>query len=300
MEERAFFLGCPMWAHPPWVGRFYRADAKRGDFLRQYSSVFGAVEGNSTFYGLPSAETVARWTVDAPDGFRFCFKFPKAVTHERRLIDAEDDTGEFLERLAPLGTRLGPMLIQLPAAFSPARLGALDGFLSALPRRLQYAVEVRHREFFADGPAERDLDALLRVRGANRVLFDTTGLFTTKPADGENIVEALRKKPQVPRRTTVTGISPIVRFVGDPVLARSQAALEAWASQLDTWLSGGLSPFFFAHHADDTFAPDVARILHSAIARMRPELGPLPAWPCEREQSGADTDEPDGQTTLFA
>ncbi|HUG10246.1 MAG TPA: DUF72 domain-containing protein [Opitutaceae bacterium] len=300
MEERAFYLGCPIWAHAGWPGRFYRSDAKRSDYLSQYASVFNAVEGNSTFYGLPSPESVARWAVEAPAGFRFCFKFPRTVTHELRLEDAEAETAEFFERLAPLGGRLGPMLVQLPSSFGPAHMGALDSFLSDLPPTFRYAVEVRHRAFFAEGDEEAALDALLRARGVDRVLFDTTGLFSAGAPLPESLAEVLVKKPRVPKRRTVTAKSPVVRFIGDPDLMRSRGPLRAWASELNGWIDSGLTPFFFAHHADDTFAPDVARILHEELIAIRPGVARPAAWPVERERAGVDRDDPGGQMVLFS
>lgn len=299
MVEQTFFLGCPMWAHAGWTGRFYRSDAKRAEFLPQYASVFNAVEGNSTFYGLPSPESVARWTVEAPPGFRFCFKFPREVTHELRLEGTEEETGEFFERLAPLGERLGPMLVQLPGSFGPAHLATLDAFLARLPSTFRYAVEVRHRAFFAEGVEEADLDALLRARGADRVLFDTTGLFAAGAPLPDSLAEVLVKKPRVPMRRTVTAKSPVVRFVGDPDTVRQRGPLRAWAKVLSGWLDSGLTPFFFAHHADDTFAPDVARILNEELASIRPGVSRPPAWPVERERAGVDRDDPGGQMTLF-
>ncbi len=288
-----------MWAHTDWVGSFYRSDARRHDFLGQYSTVFNAVEGNSTFYGLPSEEAVARWVVEAPAHFRFCFKFPRAVSHDRRLVGVEDDVGEFLQRLAPLGERLGPMLVQLPAAFGPTRLGVLDSFLSKLPRRLRYAVEVRHRAFFSNGPEEHDLDSLLRAREVDRVLFGTTELFAAGTAGSGSFAEVLRKKPCVPLRRTATGPSPVVRFVGNPDTEKSRGAIRGWATAFDSWMTAGLTPYFFAHHANDTLSPRVARMFHEEMVALRPDLGRLPEWPCERERAGVDSDDPSGQMTLF-
>lgn len=288
-----------MWAHAGWVGRFYRSGAKRGEFLPEYATVFNAVEGNSTFYGLPSPESVARWAVEAPPGFQFCFKFPRGVTHAQRLVGVESEVGDFLERLAPLGDRLGSFLVQLPASFGPAHLSNLDKFLAGLPRNFRYAVEVRHRAFFTEGSEEVDFDALLRERGADRVLFDTTGLFASGAPLPESLADVLTKKPRVPMRRTVTGRNPVVRFVGDPDLAGSRAALRAWAAVLGGWIEKGLSPVFFAHHADDTYAPDVAKILQEELASVRPDFGQPPQWPCEVERSGADLDDPGGQMKLF-
>jgi hypothetical protein len=60
-----------------------------------------------------------------------------------------------------------------------------------------------------------------------------------------------------------------------------------------------LTPFFFAHHADDTFAPDVAKILHEEMAAIRPGVARPASWPVERERAGVDRDDPDGQMVFF-
>ena len=61
-------LGCPVWAFEGWRGSLYTRAARREEFLPQYARVFGAVEGNSTFYGLPAEATVRRWAAEAPPG----------------------------------------------------------------------------------------------------------------------------------------------------------------------------------------------------------------------------------------
>ena len=42
------------------------------------------MEGNTTFYATPTPEIVERWRDQVPETFRFCFKLPKTVTHDRR------------------------------------------------------------------------------------------------------------------------------------------------------------------------------------------------------------------------
>ena len=279
-------VGCPVWAHAAWRGRFFTRDARREDFLPQYASVFGAAEANPTFYGLPAKETVTRWTAEAPADFRFCFKFPRAITHDRQLLGAERETQEFLGRLAPLGCRLGPFFLQLHASFGADRLDRLGKYLRGLPRDFTYAVEVRAVEFFSEGGAERDLDALLTELGVDRVNFDTRGLFASV-AEDEFTRDAKRKKPRVPPRTTVTGRRPFVRFVGDPEIPRNAVILDAWADVVAGWLQRGLCPYFFTHHPDDTEAPALARDFQNRV-HTRFSGVPRPAeWPAEREASQA-------------
>ncbi len=135
MAELQYYLGCPIWSKKQWVGELFAADAKPADFLRQYSSVFNTVEGNTTFYALPKPATVRKWRNETPPHFRFCFKFPKTISHQLRLQDAEQETLKFLNRLAPLGEKLGPFFLQLPPSFDFDELPALENFLKSLRRR---------------------------------------------------------------------------------------------------------------------------------------------------------------------
>src|SRR5450631_4053806 len=56
-----FYIGCPMWGYKDWVGTLFPPHTPASDFLRLYSNKLSTVEGNTTFYALPSQETIARW-----------------------------------------------------------------------------------------------------------------------------------------------------------------------------------------------------------------------------------------------
>lgn len=278
------YIGCPVWAHAPWVGKFFTTTARREDFLPQYASVFGTAEGNATFYGLPSAETVKKWAAEAPMDFRFAFKFPRTISHDRRLVGAEMETRELFTRLAPLGERLGPFFLQLHQSFGAKDLPVLAAYLDALPKEFAYAVEVRASEFFASGEAERAVDGLLTERGVDRVNFDTRGLFASK-ADDEPSLDAKRKKPRVPVRFTATGPRPFVRFVGDPHVPLNRGVFTEWAGVVARWVAEGRTPYFFTHHPDDAHAPALARLFQEVL-REKPDAVPEPAlWPIERERA---------------
>lgn len=281
------YIGCPVWAHAPWVGRFFTAEARREDYLPQYASVFATAEGNATFYGLPSAATVARWGNEAPAGFRFCLKFPMTISHDAQLVGAGagdgDETRRFFERLTPLAEtgKLGPFFLQLHQSFDARRLPVLRGFLDALPKEFSYAVEVRHADFFDGAAHERALDELLGERGVDRVIFDTRGLFASTATD-EATLDAKRRKPRTPVRLTTTGRRPFVRFVGDPDVAKNDAALDAWAEVVARWIAEGREPYFFTHHPDDVHAPELGRRFQRALHSRAPDrVPPPPAWPCE-------------------
>ena len=83
-------VGCAMWTHAPWQGRYLPGSLSPRDRLRAYASWCNAVEGNTTFYAVPTAATVRSWAEQTAPDFRFVLKMPKSITHERRLADADD------------------------------------------------------------------------------------------------------------------------------------------------------------------------------------------------------------------
>jgi len=73
------------------VGSFDPANAKPQDFLLFYATKFDTVEIDSTFYRVPTAKAVEQWRERTPKGFLLSAKLPSHITHEKMLLDAEDD-----------------------------------------------------------------------------------------------------------------------------------------------------------------------------------------------------------------
>lgn len=292
MALQRYFLGCPIWANKAWVGELFTSTAKNDDYLSQYAQVFNTVEGNTTFYGMPTATTVAKWRAATPPTFQFCFKFPQAITHRKRLNDAEAETELFLETLAPLGERLGSFLLQLPPSFAVADVPALERYILALPQTYRYAVEVRHPDFFDDGNHEADINGLLRNLGVERVHFDTRPLRAAPPTFDSHTAEAQRKKPDLPVRFDALTDFPMVRYVSHPDIAANDEWLAEWAVVVAEWIQEGKHPYFFVHSPDDFYAPRLARRFHTLLGDLI-EVGTFPPFPAE-----AEGDEPQ-QLTLF-
>lgn len=274
-----YFLGCPIWGKKEWVGELFPARTPPREFLARYAELFNAVEGNSTFYGMPSASAVQRWCEQTHESFAFCFKFPRPITHDKRLRDCMDHTAAFLGALAPLGPRRGPFFVQLPPTFGPEELPVLEGFLAALPDG-QYAVELRHAAFYADTEARAQLLALLGQRGVDRVLLDTRALYSVRTMDTQDphVREALRQKPKLPLCTDVTGSRPFIRYIGHPNVEENRALLADWAERVHAWLEAGKTPYIFLHMPDDAHSPKLARLFHELLSRHR-DVGTLPPWP---------------------
>ncbi|MEU8271338.1 DUF72 domain-containing protein [Sphaerisporangium sp. NPDC049002] len=268
-------VGCAMWTHAPWQGRFLPHPLPPGERLRSYATWCDAVEGNTTFYATPARSTVESWARQTGPDFRFVVKLPKPITHEHRLTGAGEELRSFLEAIEPLGPRAHALWIQLPGSFAPADLGALAGFLRRLPRSHRYAVEVRHRAFFEDERSERLLERVLAGADAEWVPFDTTTLFQSPPTtDAER--EAWTRKPRVPRRTRALTDRPIVRYLGRDAAASTIEGWRPWTDAVTEWLREGRSPTMFIHTPDNADALTLARRFHADVRARLPQLDPLP------------------------
>lgn len=264
-----------MWSYAPWRGRYLPDSLSSRDSLSAYATWCNAVEGNTTFYATPALSTVRSWAEQTSPDFRFVFKLPKLITHERRLADAGEPLRAFLGALEPLGERVRAFWIQLPPSFGPSDLDALTGFLSCLPREHRYCVEVRHRAFFEDPRSEQQLEMALGHIGAEWVTFDTTALFQSRPvSDAER--EAWRNKPRLPRRPRALTSYPVVRYIGRDDPARTVAGWQPWLGTVAGWLREGRSPAVFIHTPDNVEALDLARRFHADVRARVPEVEPLP------------------------
>lgn len=286
MGIRNYHIGCTGWSLKDWAGRFYTDDAKPDDFLRQYATVFNAVEGNTSFYNIPSEKTLQKWAASTPDGFKFCFKFHRSITHEKLLKDTNDDILEFLEIFDSIKDRLGPFLVQLPPSFSPDYFNRLENTISALPSSYAYAIEVRHPDFYNQGPQERHLNQLLTSYNIDRVIFDTRKLHSMK-ADESSVRNAQQKKPNYPVRFNNTASRPLVRFVGSNDPVANESHLKEWAIVLADWIKKGLHPYFFPHSPDSVSQPQIALKFHRMLAELV-DLDPMPAWPVDRQDEQMD------------
>ena len=92
---------------------------------------------------------VKNWDKRSPQNFRFTAKFPKIITHDKRLKSVDKELKPFFEAIGPLADKTLALLIQLPPS-----LQILEGLYrlrdSARIRYGRYAVEVRNRSWFQD------------------------------------------------------------------------------------------------------------------------------------------------------
>ncbi|MGM3182008.1 DUF72 domain-containing protein [Dickeya oryzae] len=263
------YIGLPQWQHPGWTRLGLRD-------LADYARYFNCVEGNTTFYALPSAESVLRWHDMTHDDFRFCFKFPSAISHQAGLRHCQQQVTEFFRCLEPLHPRLGQLWLQLPSAFGPDQEETLWQFLDTLPTGFCYGVEVRHPLFFAKGDDERRINQGLHQRGLNRVIMDSRPVHHAAPVS-EVLRDAQRKKPKVPLHVVRTADAPLIRFIGNEDADDNLRWFTPWIDKLAQWQSH--SPYLFIHTAGTASAPELAQRLWPLLSAVIPGMPPCPDWP---------------------
>lgn len=142
--------GTSGYAFKEWKGAFYPDDLDDRGWLGFYASKFPAVEINNTFYRLPKEHVLREWGAQVPDDFTFAIKASQRITHHARLKPESAELVEYLLRTTSvLGSRLGPILFQLPPNLKKD-FARLETFLATLPKDRRFTIEFRHESWFDD------------------------------------------------------------------------------------------------------------------------------------------------------
>ncbi|HVO42109.1 MAG TPA: DUF72 domain-containing protein [Aggregatilineales bacterium] len=257
-----FYVGCALWAYDGWASTFYPSGLSKEDRLRAYANRLTAVEGNTTFYATPSLPTVRRWVAQTPERFKLCPKFPKLISHTLQLTNVHAQTTTFIGVMRTLGPRLGPLMLQLPPSFGPARLSALRDFLATLPKDIAIVVEVRHPDWFTASNGAK-LDEVLAAAGAARVIFDVRPAHnSTSPL----AASAKEKKPDVPLIPVAGQSFVVIRYIGSPVESENVSYFDEWVPRLVGWLKEGREVYFFTHCPYEELSPTLARTIYRRVA----------------------------------
>lgn len=146
------YIGCSGWSYSGWKGTFYPKELESKKWLSYYARFFKFVEVDSTYYSIPSRFVVKGWKDKTPDDFRFTLKFPKEITHGKRLLDASRYLIPFFHALEPLVDKTLMLLIQLPPYLTKKNgYEYIENLVPNLDNRYRYALEVREPSWFDDG-----------------------------------------------------------------------------------------------------------------------------------------------------
>jgi uncharacterized protein YecE (DUF72 family) len=140
-------IGTAGWSIPK---QYVREFPQTGTHLERYSQILSCAEINSSFYRSHRLSTWEKWAESVPVNFRFAVKAPKAITHELNLVCGPEPLKTFLAEVEILGTKLGPILFQLPpkSAFNAAVAEAFFTLLRNLHSGAT-VLEPRHPSWFA-------------------------------------------------------------------------------------------------------------------------------------------------------
>lgn len=173
-------VGTSGYSYKEWKGTFYPDDLPASKMLPFYASHFTTVEINNTFYRMPEAKTLAKWAGEVPDGFTFVLKAPQRITHQKKLAGAEEDVAYLFDAAKALGSKLGPILFQLPP-YLRKDVARLRDFIAAVPGQAKIAFEFRHDSWSDDAVYQvlRDRDAALCAADTDEVADPAAVLIPT-------------------------------------------------------------------------------------------------------------------------
>lgn len=123
--------------------------------LTYYGSLFNSIEINSSFYRLPQASTVKKWTTEVPGNFRFTYKLWRDITHNKQLLFKPEDVDRFMQVIDAAGDKKGSLLIQFPGSNDVTNIRQLEKLLinmqdTGLTGSWDIAIEFRNRSWYKD------------------------------------------------------------------------------------------------------------------------------------------------------
>lgn len=233
------WIGTSGYVYRHWrKGVFYPSGLKIREELGYYAGRFPTVELNNPFYRLPTAEMFVRWRDTTPDDFQFAVKASRYITHIKRLREVGDELALFLERARHLGSKLGPILFQLPPN-QQLDLPRLHDFLGLLTDPHRWVLEFRHPSW--------------HISKVYQMLADAAVALCIPVGGGLE-----------PDRITTAPFTYIRMHRGrEPRGGFTRPELRKWARQIEALGSGGKEVYVYFNNDWEGFA------IRDAVALMR-------------------------------
>ncbi len=239
--RRQIHIGTSGWSYDHWEDRFYPDDLARTEWLGYYARQFHSVEINSSFYHLPAVSTLQHWHDVTPADFIFATKASRYLTHMKKLKQPQQTLPPLLERLATLGTKLGPVLFQLPPhwRFDGERLAAL---LDELGGAYRCAFEFRDHSWFNEQCYE-----LLSQHRAALCLYELEGFLSPEKLTADFVYVRLH--------------GPGPAYQG----SYGKKALAGWATACARWMASGREVYLYFDNDENAYAVHNATSLQAMI-----------------------------------
>ncbi|MDX1600587.1 MAG: DUF72 domain-containing protein, partial [Anaerolineales bacterium] len=190
-----------------------------------------SVEIDSTFYATPRSSVVVGWRKRTPPDFVFAAKFPRLITHDKKLDRALGDAEHFVGTMQALEDKLGVLTLQFAYDFTPEYFDRLERFLEQLPEGPRYAVEVRNRDWLT-----ADFGEMLSQ---------------------QNVALVLQDLHYMPRLDWTTADFVVIRWLGrrkdidtfDRLQIDRTEELEGWAQRVQGFIDEGRDLYgYFNNH----------------------------------------------------
>jgi uncharacterized protein YecE (DUF72 family) len=251
---------------------------KSADYLSFYAEHFNTVEIDSTFYGCPTVRTVDNWNLKTPQGFIFSVKVPLVITHEKVLVNCEAELREFLDRMAALGEKLGPVVFQFPyfdkwqISDRHAFTDRLVPFFKELPRTCKCAIEIRNRNWL-----DAEFADLLRKHKVALVLQDLSSMPRPRELNFDPITADWTYIRWLGNRRGIEAVTQ----KWDKIVEDKTPRLRSWVDYCQEMQKRGVTQYIYANNHYEGFSVGtVTKFRKLWREKGLPELGE----PTPREQ----------------
>jgi uncharacterized protein YecE (DUF72 family) len=235
-------IGTSGFHYKHWKGPYYPAKLPASKMLDYYLQHFDTLELNNSFYRLPEASAFDCWREATPANFIFAVKASRFITHNKKLKDPENALDNLLPRAAHLGSKLGPVLFQLPPHWR-VNTERLINLLEILPRDVRYAFEFRELSWMSP-----EVESILRKFNAAFCIYELAGYHSP---------------------LSITTDFAYVRLHGpDPGKYQgsySKERLSNWARQINLWAAQLKAVYVYFDNDQAGYAPANAMTLRNMV-----------------------------------
>ncbi len=204
-------IGTSGWHYAHWRGPYYPPSVPPRAMLDYYARDLDTVEINNSFYRLPPSGTFEGWKKSTPPGFCFAVKASRYLTHQKKLLDPSPALKRLLGAAVHLGSKLGPILFQLPPHWR-CNIERLSDFLRTLPPSHRYSLECRNATWHTG-----EVYRLLEQHNVAFCLFELGGCMTPIEVTADFVYVRLH--------------GPGNKYQGD----YPTATLKAWCRRIRQW-----------------------------------------------------------------
>jgi uncharacterized protein YecE (DUF72 family) len=234
-------IGTSGWHYKHWRGTWYPEGLKDAEQFAYYKQQFHTVEINKSFYRLPTVETFEAWRKAAPRGFVFAVKASRYITHMRKLMEPERSYEPFMNNVAALKGKLGPILFQLPPRWK-INTTRLAEFLPTLPPKWRFAFEFRNPTWY-----HNEVYALLREYNCAFCIYELAGHLSPAEVTANFVYVRLH--------------GPGAKYCG----SYTDAQLKTWAGQCRAYAGKGKDVFVYFDNDEAGHAAHNAERLNKLV-----------------------------------